>query len=102
MIARVLFAGMCVVASQALAQTLPSGADSPVSPEPMTINQMPRPDSRIPEVVRQPNEDDNLARSSSVADPEAALQAPVVDLRFMRAIRLDWDKFGGTAGVGAK
>jgi hypothetical protein len=94
---RVLVCGLCLIAfhaSSGFAQTIASGADNPVAGNPAARDGTAKMSNTIPEIVR-PQE--NLAQSKAVSSPDAVLTPPTVDLRFLRAIRLDWDHLGDSA-----
>ena len=92
---RILLCGVCALALQvgsAAAQTLASINDSPVAEKPLAIDKTSKAPGDIPEIIRQPDQDQSPPAPRAIADPSAVLQPPIVDLRFLRAIRLDWDR----------
>jgi hypothetical protein len=96
---RILLCGVCALALQvgsSFAQTLASVNDSPVAEKPLAIDKTSKATGDIPEIIRQPDQDQSQPVPRSIADPRAVLQPPVVDLRFLRAIGLDWDRVGET------
>jgi hypothetical protein len=91
---RLLLCGICLVAIQASsagAQTLASATDNPVPATAAVADVMASPANNIPEVVRLP---DTASQPRATSAPAAALTPPTIDLRFLRAIRLDWDELG--------
>jgi hypothetical protein len=100
MITRVLLCGICLIgihAGTGIAQTLGSRADTPVADQPKVVDGTSKTPSNIPEIIRQPDGQDDLSRTRAVTEPNAALTSPTVNLQFLRAIRLDWDQLGRTA-----
>jgi hypothetical protein len=91
---RVLLWGHCLIgihAGTVAAQTLPSAADNPTAARPPTSDGTARSAGSIPEVIRRP---DAPAQLKATSAPAAVLTPPTIDLRFLRAIRLDWDELG--------
>jgi hypothetical protein len=91
---RVLLCGFCLIAiqaSSAAAQTQASATDNPVPTQPAVIDQPARPANKVPEVIREP---DSAAQPKATSAPATVLTPPTIDLRFLRAIRLDWDEVG--------
>jgi hypothetical protein len=92
---RVLLCGFCVIAiqaSSAQAQILASAADNPVPARSAAVDGPAKPANSIPEVIGQPEMPP--AQTKATSRPAAVLTPPTVDLRFLRAIRLDWDELG--------
>ncbi len=90
---RVLLCGVCLIGIQAgtaMAQVLAT-ADTATVDRPMAID---GPLTPIPEIIRQPADEANVPQARAVADPDSALTPPTVNLQFLRAIRLDWDRVG--------
>lgn len=95
---RVLLCGACVVAIHAgsgIAQTLASAADSPVTNKPVAIDRTTKAPGSIPEIIKQPDGHADATQSLATVDPGSVLKPPTVNLQFLRAIRLDWDRLGG-------
>ena len=91
---RALLCGFCLLAMQvggATAQTLASAADNPVPAQAAAADGTSRSAQNIPEVIRGP---DQAAQPKATSAPAAVLTPPTIDLRFLRAIRLDWDELG--------
>ena len=91
---RALLCGICLIAIQAstvAAQTLPSASDNPIAARPATNDGTAKPTNNIPEVIRQP---DAPGQPKAASAPAAVLTPPTIDLRFLRAIRLDRDELG--------
>jgi hypothetical protein len=92
---RVLLCGICLIALQATnagAQILASAADNPVPARPAAVAGPSGAANTIPEVIRQPVTPP--AQTKAASAPAAALTPPDIDLRFLRAIRLDRDELG--------
>ena len=94
---RVLLCGICLVVVQANARTLPSSADSPVLERPVAIDATMKLTNKIPEIIKQPDGRDSLARSMAATDPGAVLTAPPADFPFLQAISQEWVRPGDLA-----
>jgi hypothetical protein len=97
MMTRVLLCGICLIgihAGAGMAQTLATQTDSPVTDKPVVVDGPAKMAPTIPEIIKQPNGDDNVPRPKLIGDPGAVLTPPTVNLQFLRAIRLDWDHVG--------
>ena len=93
---RALLCGFCLIAIQAggaTAQTLASAADNPVPAQAAATDATTRSAHNVPEVIRGL---DQAAQPKATSAPAAVLTPPTIDLRFLRAIRLDWDELGTT------
>ncbi len=103
---RALLCGYCLIgvyAGGATAQTMPSDnpipARTPATTKPaakvpagnVPVGNVPVGD--IPEVIGQPA---RQTQPNAASAPAAVLTPPVIDLHFLRAIRLDWDSVGTT------
>ena len=94
---RLLLCGVCAIAIQtgsSLAQGLAVAPDSPVTDKPMAIDKTTKGPGDLPEIIRQPDQAQARPTPRAIADPAGVLQPPSVDMRFLRAIRLDWDRLG--------
>ena len=99
---RLLLCGVCAIAIQcgsSLAQTLASASDAPIVDKPVAIDKTSKAPGAIPEIIRQPEQEQTVPAPKAIADPAGALRPPVVDSRFLRAIRLDWDRVGDASNL---
>jgi hypothetical protein len=110
MMKRILLCGFCSmaihvggsVAQTTAPSTVAPSTESPVASKPAVVDETSKTPSKIPEIIRRPDGRDNVSPSPTPADPASALKPPMISLRFLRAIRLNWDVRGNRTNVARK